>query len=90
MINECVKCHEEIFHHLSEEEQEAIIGLIKQVLYEIGKKEEFKIALKVFRGIQKFYERKVPLCRYCLVEMFEEISGVKLNSIKKAYAFDEV
>ena len=90
MINECVKCHEEIFHHLSKENQEAIISHIKQILYLKGKANEFNQSLKVFRGIQKYYGREVPVCRYCLVEIFEEISGTKLKEIKKAYAFDEV
>ena len=85
-----MKCHEEIFHHLNKEDQEAIISLIKQTLYEKGKKREFEESLKVFRGMQKFYGKDVPLCRYCLVEVFEEISGVKLSKIKTAYAFDEV
>ena len=90
MIEECMKCHEEIFHYLSRKNQEAIISLIKEILYEKGKKEEFEQALKVFRGLQKYYNRKVPVCRYCLVEIFEEISGEELKQIKTAYAFDEV
>ena len=90
MIDECMKCHEEIFHPLSRESQEEIISLIKEELYKMGKKKEFETALKVFRGLQKYYKKEVPFCRYCLVETFEEISGVKLKKIKIAYAFDEV
>ena len=90
MIEECMKCHEEIFHYLPKHNQEAIISLIKEILYEKGKEKEFNKALKVFRGLQKYYNRKVPVCRYCLVEIFEEISGEELKEIKTAYAFDEV
>ena len=90
MIEECMKCHEEIFHYLPRNNQKEIILLIKKEMYENGKQKEFKDAMKVFRGLQKYYDKDVPFCRYCLVEVFEEMGGKKLKKIKKAYAFDEV
>lgn len=90
MLHECLKCHEEIYHFFSSEQQELLLALIKEILDKEGKSEAFEIALRQLNYYMKFFGREVPFCRYCLVEIFEEIGGVKLEEIKKAYAFDEV